>query len=215
MRKGDERFEVPEATLPSAEDASRASNTRPLGAGRSPERLEGLGLALGIGLLMLVDVVIVVVLMRGSGHVALVVPLVLVIPLAFVWLLMRLLWRPLIRRFPAQPVAPNATRRSFQSARLGLLGGFNNCLVIESDADHVHLRLMLPFGWMAPGTASIPRAKLDALARHRFFGDHLVGQIDGLRVFLPAWVGRAAGAERSLDGTTVAPGRGRGEDLRR
>ncbi|HMN96716.1 MAG TPA: hypothetical protein PKC43_05590 [Phycisphaerales bacterium] len=164
--------------------------------------------------LLIVDIVIVSVIVAamtggssasapaggGSGSAPpwLLVPTMIALPALFVWLTMRLLWTPVIRRFPAQPAAPDAQRRLFQSAWLGRFGGMNNCLIVESDDRWIHLRFMPPFSWLAPGTASIPRDRLGPMERPRFAPMMLRGRIDGFRVQLPQWaVDRAVEAARS------------------
>lgn len=59
------------------------------------------------------------------------------------------LWSTLSSRYPAHPVLPSAVSKGWQSITLHGWAGFNNCLTISVDEDHLHLipwRMIRAFG---------------------------------------------------------------------
>lgn len=203
MGRSDETFHVPEVTLGEPGQRERSPQRGKAVRDRDAEnaRSEGLGMVLAIGVLILADMAVVGALLWNQANVGYLLLPIFALPVVLVWLIMRLIWWPCRRRFPARPVRPGAEHRTFQSARVGLFGGFNNCLVIQSDDEHVHLSLMPPFSALAPGRVSIPRSALASFERRKFVNDMLVGRAEGVRLALPAWVGRG-GAGESTRATT-------------
>lgn len=61
-----------------------------------------------------------------------------VVPL-LVWAMVNAQWTPLVARYPARPISPDAVRRDFQSYRIGLLnlGG-----MLHTAVDDAHLHLL-------------------------------------------------------------------------
>lgn len=103
------------------------------------------------------------------------------------WGVMAIIWRPWARRFPARPVAADATVRLFGSASLGRLGGCNNCLEVASDDACVHLRLMPPFSWLRPERISLPRELLVDRGRESLLGELVWLRIGSRHIALPTW----------------------------
>lgn len=104
-----------------------------------------------------------------------------------IWVVMAIIWRPWARRFPALPVAPDATVRLFGSVSLGRLGGCNNCLEVASDDACVHLRLMPPFSWLRPERISLPRELLVDRGRESLLGELVWLRIGSRHIALPTW----------------------------
>jgi len=167
-----------------AEDRDAEAHCRPTES--SPE-------GFAIAILALVPIVMAIAIIFGTGsppaNAPVVVLALLGFPVALLWIVIRLLWEPFRRRFPAVKPTDDVSWRRLQIVRLGPLGGFNHCVEIGADADHVHLRLMAPLGWISR-PMSIPRSAIerpDGAPPKNLFGMAKV-RILGKRSRLPAWV---------------------------
>ncbi len=78
----------------------------------------------------------------------------LIMTLVF-WGVVHVAWNGPLGDFPAQPVAPDAVSKPFQSFRLGManLGG---CIHVDADEHWLHLTPVRPLRWLGAQSASIP-----------------------------------------------------------
>lgn len=158
---------------------------------RPPSAIEGWLL-----ILLALPMPLLVIAIVASGmpplHVGLIIAGLAAFSVVVFWSLVRVLWEPYRRRYPAVRPTEATVWESMQIVRLGLVGGFNHCVIVGSDTAHVHLRLMLPFGWFAR-PMSIPRAEIewdgDGPMPKSTFGMAKV-RLAGRRSRLPMWVFR-------------------------
>lgn len=179
---------------PGSENAIDDERTPPFGIAPLVDDLPDTGanvMVIGFGLLLGFDLVIVIALVVGTGGVWWHGPLIglsmLVLPAVAIWLMMRILWRPWVRRFPAQPVrSDEAVTRGMQSFAFSWFARFNNCLVIAADSEHLHIQLMRPFRWLARGRVSVPWRLVEDVQPARWPGLSRA-LIAGRRVSGPTW----------------------------
>jgi len=144
-------------------------------------------------ILMILPLPVIVALMIGTGvppsRILLLAAVIVIVPVISLWLVVRLLWEPYRRRFPALHPTERVRWKRLQIVRLGLLGGFNHCVDVGADDRHVHLSLMMPLRLFAR-PMSIPRDEIEWGGRERprsIFGMARV-RVAGKRCWLPAWV---------------------------
>ncbi len=73
-----------------------------------------------------------------------------------IWTVLRLIWRPMERNWPAIEPAPDAVRRNFQSFRFGA-SNFGGCIHVAADESHLHLIPARFLQWFGIGPISVPR----------------------------------------------------------
>lgn len=140
-----------------------------------------------IAVILVVDLTIMFAL-GGTGRVVgLGVASIFILGLFGAGLMMRLFWSPWVRRFPPQPIAHPAQRKSFQSVSLGRIGNFNGCVILTRDRTCVHVELMPPFSWAVRRSFSIPREAMGEPVKRSWISGHATFLIDGRRIGLPAW----------------------------
>lgn len=100
-------------------------------------------------------------------------------------IVLRLSWHPHTRAYPAQTPAADAVRRNFQSYRIGLL---NLTCMIHTAVDDRFLHLMPAklLRWLGAQPFSVPWSSIRILKRSRI-GDWIAAEVDGRRIFGPAW----------------------------
>jgi len=114
------------------------------------------------------------------------------------WMLVLVMWRPVQRRYPRQPILPGAVSQSWQSFAFGPLMRMNNCLTIVADERHLHLRPFAPMRWLGAGWISLPLDRITGI-RPSLLGTSLTADLDGRTIAGPEWCLKlAAGA---LDAT--------------
>jgi hypothetical protein len=101
------------------------------------------------------------------------------------WLLVRVLWKPMERLYPAQPILPGAVSKSWQSFAFGPLSRLNNCLTIVADERHLHLQPLAPMQWLGAGWLSLPLDRMTDI-RPGLLGQMTAG-LDGRTIAGPAW----------------------------
>jgi hypothetical protein len=117
----------------------------------------------------------------------------LVIIAGVAWLIVFLMWKPLMRRYPPQPFLSGAVSKSWQSFAFGPLMRMNNCLTIVADEQCLHLRPFAPMQWLGAGWISLPVNRI-AGVQPGMFGQ-LSAFLDGRMIAGPAWcLNLAAGA---------------------
>jgi hypothetical protein len=97
--------------------------------------------------------------------------------------LVRAGWSTLSDRFPAQPVAPDAIRRDFQSFGFDLYS-FGGCVHVAADSSFLHLLPSAFLRWAGCGAMSIPWERIELKSCRRRWAK---AQIAGTRVKGPAW----------------------------
>lgn len=122
------------------------------------------------------------------GSVTWVIIIVVLADLVFVpflvFALVRGMWSPLADRHPAQPIAPDAVRRNFQSYKIGLmnLGGMLHTAV---DERYLHLLPAAVGRWARMRPVSIPWEAIQPVRRRgRRYAEVKIGTD---RVIGPAW----------------------------
>lgn len=109
-----------------------------------------------------------------------------VLPIVVLPVIVRLLWTPIVRHFPAQPIGEGAVSRSFQSVAFGLVNRWNHCLTITVDEDHLHIQPLALFRWFGARPMSIPFESIENVERSRLPG-YLRGMIGPYRLTGPKW----------------------------
>lgn len=110
--------------------------------------------------------------------------------LGFTYLLARFivsgLWGTLSSRYPAHPVLPSAVTKGWQSIRLHGWAGFDRCLTISVDEQHLHLipwRMIRAFG--AP-PVSIPWGVITEV-RPAWPKAYSKARVGGTTMHAPTW----------------------------
>lgn len=127
-------------------------------------------------------------LMLKSGATLVTTMAALLLPVAVVYPLLWLLWRPWSSRWPFEPLQEDAEVRTLQS-----LAGFNNCVRLATDRYGVHATLTRPFRWMSGEPFSIPWSEIEwqpqgSFGRITRSHKAIVG---GRSLMLPGWVHEA------------------------
>lgn len=97
--------------------------------------------------------------------------------------LVRAGWSTLAEKFPAQPVAPDAVRRDFQSFGFDLYN-FGCCVHAAADSSCLHLLPTAFLRMLGCGAMSIPWERIELKSCR---GRWAKAQIAGTRVKGPAW----------------------------
>jgi len=106
-------------------------------------------------------------------------------PLLF-WGLNQCLWRPTATRYPPRRQLDGAEVRTMQSASLGGLSRFNNCVHIAADADCLHLIPFWPMRVFGATVISIPWAEMTNV-KGPVLGMMSASLPDGRRIGAPKW----------------------------
>ena len=126
-----------------------------------------------------------------------IVPLVVGSPFVIFWLLTRLLWKPLERRFPSAPQSRDAVVKLGQSVLFGKFFRFNNAIALAADEDHLHL---IPFFMMrltGAKVVSVPWERVTDVAPPppRFSMQLTKAKVDGRTLGAPEWAMKFARVE--------------------
>jgi hypothetical protein len=108
----------------------------------------------------------------------------------------RWMWVPWQRRYPPLPIKDDAVTRTWQSFVFGYLGGFNHCLSLTADSDHLHLHPFLPLKWFGAQRISLPWDRMTHI-KPSLLGT-MSARIDGRRINGPAWAMKLAADENDL-----------------
>jgi hypothetical protein len=128
--------------------------------------------------------------------IALIFGSLLVITAGVFWLIVRVLWKPLQRRYPAQPVLAGAVSKSWQSFGFGPLMRLSNCLTIVADERHLHLTPFTPMRWVGAGTVSLPLDRISNVRTSPLTMRMLMtADLDGRSITGPAWCLRLAAGD--------------------
>ncbi len=132
--------------------------------------------------------VLTVIMLKKGGSLVMAMG-ALVVPMAFIFVLVWLLWHPWSRRWPFESLQEDAEVRTVQS-----LAGFNNCVRLATDQYGVHATLNRPFRWMSGEPFSIPWSEIEwqeqgTFARITKTRKAIVG---GRSLMLPVWVHEVA-----------------------
>jgi hypothetical protein len=112
----------------------------------------------------------------------------LVITAGVFWLIVRVLWKPLQRRYPPQPVLAGAVSKSWQSFGFGPLMRLSNCLTIAADERHLHLTPFAPMRWVGAETVSLPLDRIRNVRTSPLTMRMLMAaDLDGRSITGPAW----------------------------
>ncbi len=151
---------------------------------------------LAVGVLFGFELSIILVIMFAAGasprSMVLVVAVVIGSSSAALFLVTRLMWIPLQRQYPEQPVLEGAVSRSMQSFSFGGLARFNNALRITVDERHLHIAPFVLFSSFGARRISIPWDRIDDV-RPAFWPGMLKATLDGRTISGPAWCLRLAG----------------------
>ena len=104
-------------------------------------------------------------------------------PWVIIWAAMRMGWRPLLDKFPAQTPASDAVARRFQSFRLGFMNlGFSIHVAVDERWLHLTPAAFLAWGGGAP--VSIPWDSISIVKRSR---SRATAKIGKRTLVGPAW----------------------------
>jgi hypothetical protein len=100
-------------------------------------------------------------------------------------------WRPLSRRWPAQPILPGAVSKSWQSLGVGYVARWSNCITVIADERHLHFVPFAPMRWLGARRMSLPLDRIREV-RTGLLPGMMTAQIDGRRLSAPEWCLRLA-----------------------
>lgn len=116
------------------------------------------------------------------------------LPVIVLPVIVRFMWSPIARHFPAQPVGEGAVSRSFQSFAFGLVNRWNHCLTITVDASYLHIQPLELFRWFGARAMSIPFDAIENVQPSRLSG-FLRGSAGPYRLTGPNWCMELAAPE--------------------
>ncbi len=154
----------------------------------------------GLAVFIVMDLVIVLAIVGATSPAALplLLPLILLAPIAIFAPLNLLIWWPIARRFPPQPQRPDAVVKLCQSFALSTLRRMNNCVHIAADDAHLHLIPFAPMRWTGARVISIPWSAMSLSRTKPRFGT-LTANVGRLRMTGPEWCMRLAPAPPPAD----------------
>ncbi len=164
----------------------------------------GANLMVGFAVLIAVDLVIVLALLTATAPhaIPIALPIVIAAPLAAFFVINLILWRPIARRFPAQPQKPDAVVKLCQSFALSTLRRMNNCVHIAADDAHLHLIPFAPLRWTGASVISIPWSAMRLRSGKTRMG-LLTADVGRLRMTGPEWCMRLAPAPHDPSSKTT------------
>ncbi len=110
----------------------------------------------------------------------------LLIPLAaLIWVIFKIGWSPLIRRYPACEPAPEAVRKSYQSFSVGLIN-LGLSVHVAADDQYLHLTPLLVLRWLGAGPISVPWSSITIKKRGKVTKT-VTASFDSTTVCGPAW----------------------------
>jgi hypothetical protein len=133
--------------------------------------------------------IVLIVLVIAAANVLLTVMLL--------WMIMRLAWGPMARRWPARTPAPGSVRHNFQSYRLGLLN-LGYCVHTAVDEAYLHLIPAKAIRWLGGQPMSVPWSAIELKKRGRN-ARHIAARIDGITLQGPAWALELADPDLEAD----------------
>ncbi|TVQ52381.1 MAG: hypothetical protein EA377_10365 [Phycisphaerales bacterium] len=98
----------------------------------------------------------------------------------------RILWTPQARRFPAQPILSDAMARSGHSLAFGALCRFNGCITAVVDSQHLHLVPVAVFRWFGAKRMSLPWTAIRDV-RPFLIPSYARAEVAGTAIIAPAW----------------------------
>jgi hypothetical protein len=109
----------------------------------------------------------------------------LLLAIGLIWAIMRVSWRPLMMKYPAQRPTANAVTRNFQSYRFGHLN-FGFSMHTTVDERHLHLTPARFLRWFGAGPISVPWESITDVRPARI-GRYATARFDRMRVVGPRW----------------------------
>lgn len=133
-------------------------------------------------------IVWVVISIAGGGLTVLLILLGLVLAgnFANVYLLTFMLWKPLEKRWPHQPVQSDAVSRGFQTFWFGPIARYNLCLHATVDEQHIHITPMAPMRWLRARPISLPLDEMSEV-RRTAIPTLMQARLGDRRIHGPAW----------------------------
>jgi len=133
--------------------------------------------------------------------IGMVMVLIVTIPALVLWIIHLAVWRPLMRRHPAQPIHSGAVSKSFQSIAFGPLMRLNNCVTLVADDEHLHVEPFAPMKWVGSRRISLLWSRMKRVKHSQLSGMTKV-EIDNRTVTGPEWCMKLA---PDPDGNTTIP----------
>ncbi len=116
----------------------------------------------------------------------------------------RMMWTPQARRFPAQPILSGAVARSGHSLAFGALCRFNGCITAVADARHLHLVPVAIFRWFGARRMSLPWTAISDV-RPFLISSYARAEVAGTDIIAPAWCLGLASAAPGTDSPIDTP----------
>lgn len=142
-----------------------------------------------LGILVFQIIIIVVVLRVASAGLDVMLILLAIVfagNLANVYLFTFMMWKPLEKRWPVQPLQDDAVSRGFQTFWFGPIARFNLCLHATADTKYIHVAPMAPMRWMNAKPISLPLDELHSL-KPTLFPGLMQAKIRDRTFVGPAW----------------------------